>query len=374
MLRPPLSDVLTDAAWTLVSADATVPTARTITIRDPLHRRNPIAGIQIQVYVKLASTAGGATMNADGMANVLKSVQLYRNGVDASSGTSRQRGRVQVVNCSGPSLLKYMKQVDLLDRATVTALGTAVANNAAYTFTYFIPFAHPQLNEPLHTHCLLPVHLDAFNPELVLNFSAQNEMDVNGTPTLKYQSLIAKVTVLRYDLPPEDTAVVLGAGGFIDRVFSEKEWQINAKQRWQLTIDSPGRYEGLLLQTYPTNAAVGDISDANNPVWLLQQQGSTRREFLIDHLLAEGERSAVQTGVFTSGAYWLDFIASSLGAGQNSLRSTFDTNLDTNNGQVSQIVAFLDPVGNSGSLSTSRIRMFGVAMLGDISSRLNVLA
>lgn len=373
MLRPPFSDVLQDAAWTVINTDNTVPTAKQFKLSSQVHRRLPIAAIMIQVVANTGSTGAAATLCADGIANILKSVQIYRNGVDAKTGTSRLQGRVQVMDWTGAQILEYAKNAFGLGRVTQSALTTAVANNSTHTLTYVIPFAHPQLSEPLHTHTLLPVHLDALNPEIVLNFAAQSEMDVNAAPTYKLKKLAFQVTILRAQLSSEDNAKILGLGGFIDRAFIQKDVQINAKQKWVLDIPSPGLYEAILAQTYRSDSARGDITDANNPVWNLNR-GATQREILADMLVEENDLTLTANSVFTSGSYFLDFISSGLGNAENSLASAFDGNMETNGGVATNLTLFADPVGNGGSLATARVKLAGVAMLGDVSNRFNILA
>jgi hypothetical protein len=378
MLYETLSENIVRSDFTVISADNTVPTAREIRLQQEIHRRAPIAGIMIQVRAKVGTAGVAATANPDLMAAILKRVQVFRNGVKAASGTSRQTGTVRVVDIPGADLLFINNNTMGLDRKTLECVVTTLANNADTTFTYYLPFAHAQLNDPIHAACCLPVHLDDFNPELVIQLAAQSDLDVNAAPTLKLQNLSVKVTVIRADIPPADTAKILARGGFIDRNWIFREFQINSRQQWRFDIPSPGLYENLMIRQTSTTSAKADLTDANNLNWELQRSGVTRRQFDIGLLNTENDYSRQ---VFPSGANWqaysvgegfLDFLSGAPGNAESSLRSLFNANLADNNGQVAQLLANLDPV-TGGVTTTAKLKLSGIAMLGDLSGWQNVL-
>jgi hypothetical protein len=322
----------------LGSGSGVAPSSRDITFQAEIDRSNPIDKIKVFVSFMLDASSTAATLNPDGYAAVLKNVLFQRNGVGAAPNGGATRGTVVVVNAPGVDILQRRIQVANLDKNTSNFLANSVSAGTQYTLCYDIDLADDQLDDPLRTHTLCPVHLDSANPTLKLSLAAQSELDINASPTLKYRLLQVEVHIIRRDMPPEQTAKVIAAGGFIETDFIAHDVTITASGPQKIVIDSPGEYEDLSLTLYTigtgATAARGDLTDTNNRPWVLQQQGRKVREFTIAQVQSENQASMIQTGtlLYTNIAR-LDFVSDQIGAPDNNLGSLLNANLEANNGQ-----------------------------------------
>lgn len=344
-------------AFTIFSnATAAAPVSSEIRFSD-IPRDNPID--KINIYVTLTGGAAVATACAEGLAKVLKQVQFVRNGVAG-------RGQVTVVNCDGASLIERQYQLQNIDRITQAAITTTPAANSSHVFCYTLDLANDQLDDPLRSYTLCPVHLDGANPTLVLNFASQAELDTNGTPTWTEKLRSVEIEIIRREMPPELNKQIIENGGYMEMDMIEREQTITATGEVRITLEAPGEYESVLFRPYTAAATRADITDSTQKTWSLSQAGGNPRKFRYAHLQAANDRSricpTIAAGMFSSSSM-LDFISDQQGAPDNNLGSLLNTNLADNNGQKTEIVF------NATGGAAVKLRYLGRRILSAIGAR-----
>jgi hypothetical protein len=359
MWMPEITEVIPartqDTIQALVAdASGVAPASRDLTWQAEIDRSNPIE--QIRVFVTVRTDVNAATINRDGYLALLKQVIFKRNGVVG-------RGTVEIVNVPGVDVLAENIQMGAVDRTTWSLCNAAPTARTTYTVCYDINLAHAQVDDPLFSYTLCPVHLDTANPTLKLSFANQAELDTNGTPTLKYCLLSVEVHLVRRDMPPERTAEVIANGGFIESDFKSTDVTFASAAAQKVKIESPGEYASVMLTTYTSSTARGDITGATTPVWQLKQQGKVRREFTLAGLQSMNDKSRVQVGTCPfANLYLLDFLRDQNGAPDNNLGALLNTNLEENNGQETNLYF-------TGGSSTAALRLTGRRFTSPIGPR-----
>lgn len=308
------------------------------------------------LYIRLTftPTAVMATDNADGIYNILKRVTLK-----VSDG-ARTRS---VVDATGRGLVEYARQIlGGLDGGydyNVGADGTS-----AQTLVYPIFFAHPQIADPIGSAFLLPAPRYNNNPELLLQFASQADMDTNGTPTFAVAAgITAQVIVVRREV--NDPSFMT-----YDTELSEISYPFAASGTNQLTeLQVPGSYTGMLLRGFTSTSALGDVSTAGGE-FKLQALGNVLRRFQLQHIIEENEfskfrpfrTSAASAGTLTyqtTGIYFLDFLTDRVGESVSELGSVLDTNYLMATGARLQLIG--DIAGGTGvKINILAHRIFGV--------------
>lgn len=308
-----------------------------------LTREFAIESLVLKIVV--TTSAVMATANADGLARLLKRVQLQ------IADGSRTRN---VVDVEGPSLLEYHRHaVGAVDSSTATAY---VANGTT-TYTLFYPLhcAHPQIADPIGSTLLLPVYRYNNNPVLTLQFANQAEMDQNATPTFAISACTASVIVNR-----RDTTGV--------RDFRTFDWELaELSQNYPTTgnaqlyeLQVPGSYTGLLMKAYTGATAAQARGDISNGEFRLQALGNVLRRFRLADLEAENQWSMFRPTTPTiNGSYYLDFLTDRAGEGVAELGSVLDANVIAQTGARLQLLQ--DLTGNTAAkINYVTHRIFGV--------------
>jgi hypothetical protein len=339
----------------VADAAGVAPTARTLTWQQELDRSNPIEALRI--FVSFMTDVNAATINADGyLAALVDRVEFSRNGVAG-------RGKVLVVDAAAVDIAQLNAHNNALDAATWSVANAAPTVDTAYTVCFDVPIAHPQIDDPLFSHTLCPVHLDTANPTLKLTFPAQATADTNGTPTLKFRYLNVEVHIVRREMTPDATKAVLDAGGFLEADIVSREFTMAQAGPQRMKIESPGEYSQLLMTLFTSSTARGDVTDSSIKEWKLTQQGITRREFTIPGLRSLNDKSRVHVGTTPfANQVLLDFLRDQSGAPDNNLGTLLNADIAENSGQET-LIEF------KGGSSTARIRTCGHRFLTPIGSR-----
>lgn len=342
----------------LANGSGVAPTAKRLTFE--LDRSNPITAIRI--YVKCNVDVAATAMTPDGIGAILKNIEFSRKSVGALPGTNQKRSSVTVWNTPGIDALQRRYHVAKLDRKTYTAIGS-YAVRTAFVLCYHLDLADDQVVDPLRAITACPVHLDSANPILTLDFAAQSDMEASGGTAFTMKHLTAEVHVIRADMSPQVTQQIINAGGFLEHETLTRDFSMSQSAAQRLEIESPGEYSSLMLTTFSSATARGDVLASGSPTFELKEQNKTRREFTLDGLRSENSDSIVETttDLFTYNAH-LDFIGDQLGNAENNLGSLLNANLEELNGQKT-VLTF------KGGGSNMKIRWTGRRYLTPIGSR-----
>lgn len=308
----------------------------------------------LYIRLTLTPTAVMATANADGIYNLLKRVTLK-----VSDG-ARTRS---VVDATGRGLIEFARQIT---GGSAGGYDYTVASNgtSAITLVYPIFFAHPQVADPIGSAFLLPAPRFNNNPELLLQFASQADMDVNGAPTFAVAAgITAQVIVVRREVnDPSFTTY--------DTELSEISYPFTSSGTNQLTeLQVPGSYTGMLMRCFTSTSALGDISTSGGE-FKLQALGNVLRRFQLAHIIEENDlskfrpfsasaASAASVTYQTSGIYFLDFLTDRVGESVAELGSVLDTNYLMATGARLQLIGDIDG-GSNKKINILSHRIFGV--------------
>jgi hypothetical protein len=305
------------------------------TLQTKIDRTWPLEEIIVsaEVLVDNAALTDAVTF---GLLNIVKKLTLEIN-----DGNQPRN----VVNVTGPGLLIYCANAGhTLSHSTLAALaGTRkkrYETTGIYRIDYRIPFAPPQINDPLRTRCLLPVHLYPQDPVLSIQTGAAADLD--GTDTDPITSLGIDVILKRREMPKAVTDQILSTGGFLNGDLIEKQQTLagsltDVEQR--VEVPTPGEYTGLAVYHIKggTKGTIDDIS-ANTSVgsetrWRLEAGGVVFQDWRMKHMKAINDQSRPLTA-----AYVLEDVA----ANTNILSANFAGARGTGNGVESPSCIFLD--------------------------------
>jgi hypothetical protein len=282
------------------------------TVRVPISREFPVEMMAIRVSVTVSGVM--ATANADAILNILKRV-VFR----VSDGSDTRN----VVDCSGAGLLEFHGQVmPRLDRQTIAAIGGNSATT--YVITYPIWAAHPQIQDPRGSFFLLPMNRYNSDPILELSFANQAEMDINGVPTFAISAMSAELLIDRRD-------VLVANWPTVNWDLVELETNFPSSGRQSIELPIPGNFTGILLRSYTTAAARGDITSAGGQ-WQLQQSNVVFRQFTFPFVQVENDWSRSPGATDFAGSYYLDFLTDKAGQGAGELGSLLNGNIPVNSG------------------------------------------
>lgn len=270
-----------------------------------ISREYPIEMMMLVVSVTVSTAA--ATLNADGLLQIIKKIQLkcLDNGITRTP-----------IDISGPALVEmaYHMGPGYVDRNTRTRLNGAAAPAATYEIVIPIFAMHPQVPSPFAEMLLLPVDRYAANPELSIQFATQADMDLNAAKTFAISALSTTLVVHR-------------------RVVDRAKWPIidwdlieqyvplaNSGDNQFFDIPLTGQYTGILLRSYTGTAAAqtrGDISQAGADFDIRLNQAVMRRFRLLDIQRENDYSASVGSGATDSlnGSYFLDFLYDRAGSG-----------------------------------------------------------
>lgn len=314
------------------------------TVRFELTREFHIEAIMLKVDVTVSGVS--ATPSADKILDLIKRVKL------TCSDGSRTR---TPIDASGVALIELAKQWQGgLDRRTTLAIG----GNSATTYNITIPiyFAHPQVTDPLGSVLLLPAPRFNNNPVLEVQIASQADMDTNAVPTFAVSALTARCVVIRRQVsktnwPTFDTELVE-----LEQAYPTT----GNNQLYELQI--PGSYTGILLRSYTSATARGDVMVANGE-FKLQILGTVLRRFRLLDLQDENDASkfnptAAQDFV---GSYYLDFLTDKSGSEVSDFGSVLDANVLAASGARVQLLQ--DITGGAGV----KVKYLSHRIFGDLS-------
>lgn len=306
-------------------------------------RELPIESMYLRVSFKnsTAPTAYGA----DGPLGFIRKIQL--------SGADGARTR-NVIDASGAGLIELSKhwtgytdhQTGLLLNSNRTA-GTYSPTPGTGDRTFVVPmhFALPNLDDPVASAFLLPVDRYNANPQMTVQIGSTTDIasdvtqpPVQGTVTgaagagVVLSLVINRRIVNRLNWPIVDAEI-----GELSKTASAT---IGDNQDFDIPIT--GYYTALLLRTYLSAAAKGDVSHAtlltallahhNNP-WRLELSGNTIRRFRLSDVEVENDLSEAHgsaQGDILAGSYLLDFLSDRIGGDSGDVNTVFGSLLNAN--------------------------------------------
>lgn len=305
-----------------------------------ISREYPIESLYLVVSVTVSAVA--ATLNADGLLNLIRKIQFTGN----DQGTNRTP-----IDISGPSLIELAYHYGVtLDRFTVTRVNAAAIAAGPTTYEMVFPLfaVLPQVPDPLGSTLLLPVDRFSSNPSLNVTFATQAEMDTNAVKTFAFTALSCGLVVNR-------------------RIVDRKNWPIidwdlteqtvpHATTGDNLMYDIPvgGQYTGILLRSQTGTAAAparGDISPAGADFDIRQNKTVIRRFRLLD-LQRENDQSN-NSVTYLNGSYFLDFVtdrASGLADPRATFGGLLNANIPLNSG--TRLSVRQNVTGNTGAQIT----------------------
>lgn len=302
----------------------------------------------IWVFLTFTSTGAIATATADGLLNLLKRVTLQ-----ISDGSENRN----CVDMSGRALIELAAMyTGALERNNALALGATAATS--YTIAYPIFCNLPQLSDPIGSRLLLPAPGFNADPVLTLYLASQADIDSNASPTF---AISGGVTV---DVLVQKREVPAGYKTWSwELMESTKSFPSTlAAQRTELQI--PGAYTMLMLRTYTSATARGDISISGGE-FRLQLLGNVQHRFKPSQLQAINDHSFfpnTYTKYFT-GLYALDFLSDYPGNTVYDLAGLLETNPLKDTGARLELIQDI----TGGAAVTQNIvshRIFGDLSLG----------
>jgi len=314
------------------------------TVRIPIDRTYPIESM----YLKLDFTVTGdaATNNPDAIQAIVQSLVLSVND------GFRQRN---VVNISGPGLLEYNYNViGNLDRLTLAGVDDIAAQ--AYTLTFPIFCAHPQISDPIGSFLLLPVIKYPNDPVLEVRLATQAQMDVNATPTFAVSAGVDMELIINRRI------VNVTDFPYVDWELTELEQLFPATgDNQRVEVPAPGSYTGQLYRGYTSASARGDITAAGGH-WRIESLGVVLRRWKMDHLLVQNDNSKVvtQTAARFRYSWFNDFLTDKSGIDAGELGSVLDANIPQNSG------ARIYLVGNVTGGTAVKLKIVNHRVFGDL--------
>jgi len=319
-----------------------------------LTREFMLEGLMVRVDFNLATVA--ATMGPDGLHNIVKRIQLKT--ADGS------QNRI-VVDVSGPGLLEYNRQVNsgtTLDYWKYRITGATVATGN-YTLYFPIHFAHPQIADPLGSAFLLPANRFNNNPEVIVTLASQSEIDINGTPTFALNASNATVSIVewrrRVDIPDFAT---------LNWELAESEVPYASAGRAEYELPVPGAYTGLLLRSYTSASARGDLTLSTGTFpqqslgeFRIESLGQVIRRFRLPDLQAENQLSNADlewAAVEGINGFYLDFLTDRFGGQVRELGSVLETNLLAGTGSRFRLIGDING-GTGVKMKYLHHRIFG---------------
>ena len=346
--------------------------------RIPLQRTFPIEAIQIQVEMNVSGVA--ATLNVDGLQNILKRVNLtIADGVRTRT----------VVDCSGPDLLEFQVQTrGFIDADTTAALGGQLVNSANAVavygnnttgikrLTYLIDCAPTQIMDPLSSMMLLPVTRYPSDPILALTIAGANDIDKNAAITFAATNIVVTVSVYRRFVNVDQWA-------YIDWDLTTQDTPLpSAVSDFRIELLTPGSYFGTLYKCYAATSGAGiplvryDITNPQSPGIRIESLNVNFRRFTFRMLKALNEASrgyaflpgsAIQ---FFPASFYSDFLTDRL-TDATELGSVLDANIPVNSGATVNLM--LAPSSTAGGVPTvvqsgSFLRQLHWRAYGNLSS------
>lgn len=273
------------------------------------------------LQVSVTPSAAMATANPDSLQAIVKRVVL------TVADGARTRN---VIDMSGPALLEYYQNINgQLDYVTNTNIQTNPSSGAKVLY-YPIPFALPNLDDPVASMLLLPTPRFNANPQLRVDIASQADMDVNATPTFAVSALSMRLIILR-------RAVLLKSWPTYDCELLETQQAYASSGRFAYELQSPGSYTGILLRCYTSTTARGNVMTANGNFALELLGTQIRRFALLDNEMLNylsKTPSAPATGLTAvfAGSYFMDFLSDKNGAQAGEMGSVLDANLPVTTG------------------------------------------
>lgn len=287
-------------------------------------------------------TAGAATMNTDGLAKLLKNVN-----VEVADGVTTR----QPVNGSGSMLLENaVQQIGSLDADTAAALAITTGTGA-FSINYPIFFAPPQIKDPTRSLFLLPAPRYTSNIQVNIDIASQAEIDTNGSATFAASAgITARLVINR-------RVVSVPRFPTFDTELKESLHEFSSSASNQsMELDVPGSYLGLLLRSYvKTTGARGDIT-LSNGYFRLEALGQVLRRARLADWAVENDFTAYNDR-FT-GSYYMDFLTDTNGAAVDELSSVLDANIYASTGAKLNLIGDIDG-GTSAKIYVVSHRVFG---------------
>lgn len=332
-------------------------------------REFPIESIIIPIRVKTTAVSTPAfPSNDDAPFNMVKRITV----TVADGGRTRN-----VVDISGPSLLAYMRQIngglDSTQNIKVLTAGTAFPVGVQ-TLAYVIPFALPNIEDPIASTMCLPAPRYNSNVILTVQMSdAETDWFNTGTVTATYD---CTPLVNRRDIRDPNWI-------FLDTELTEARFTLSAaatNQMYELQV--PGAYTGILLRGYLTDNLQGDptmsIDTANQVAATtygevsLRLLGNVIRRFQWTHARIENELSIYNPAAWyclsgipasdgRAAAVFMDFVSDKSGQSADHLGSVMDTNPLMATGARLQLFA------DNKSASAHYIKVVTHRIFGDLS-------
>jgi hypothetical protein len=313
------------------------------TYRWEITREFPIESILLQAqYFAVATGTGTCTMKTsqDTPWNMIKRIQ-----VTVADG-ARTRN---VVDITGPGLIEYFRQVNgvgpqFINDSNKYKDGTSGNYSSMLSFMFPIPFALPNLADPVASTLCLPA--PRYNSNIILTVTMTDlQADwialTYETPTLSITPIVVRRDIRDPQWPYFDAELV-------ENSFSVTAGSVNN----MLELQVPGSYTGILLRGFRSSTVAdtsrGDISAVvgigtttkpNNSEYSLRLLGNVIRRFRWHQVTAENDLSLGQpiyTLANSVNAYnnmdqgapcaFLDFLNDRPGQVSDDLGSVLDTN------------------------------------------------
>lgn len=349
-------------------------------IRYEITREFPIEAIALRLRLSMGALNG--TPTSYGFQGEAPWSFIKRVVVTVADG-ARTRN---VVDLSGIGLQEYLRQVagglPSGDAVGGVSMGTNV--NVAWDFVFMIPFALPNLADPLASTMLLPA--PRYNSNVILTITTADTQGavfsfVGGTTPSVDHTWNIEPTVIRRDVRDPNWL-------YLDTELAETRYNLALNSTQQLIeLQVPGSYSGILLRGYNSLAVNGnglpgrgDPSASSGPgvpgtttgEFSLRMLSNVIRRFRWGVAQAVNEMSLwepVYNGAFTNStvpcrvgvapSVYLDFVNDRAGQVADDLGSVLDTNPLMATGTRLQLFADNNATSGTQYLQLVTHRIFG---------------
>lgn len=309
------------------------------TIQQELTREFHVDSLVVEISGTITNAA--TAMGVDALAALLK-----RLTITVSDGAVTRT----VVSASGRGLLeRHVQLVGALDAGTTTALAITTGTGP-FTLRFPVWFAPPQIKDPVRSLFLLPA--PRYNSNIVVEAQiatasevATGSFNIAGGVNFRIvvdRRVVDAVNWLTFDTEQTEYTQLYPTTG--------------ANQAFDLPI--PGSVTGILLRTYTSATARGDITIANGE-WKLQALGVNFQRFRLPDLAAINDHTVFANRF--AGSYYIDFLSDVTGSSVDELTGLLDLNVYAATGAKCQLIG--DVTGGAGV----RADYFIERIYGDLS-------